>query len=316
MQVYERLDAIPELRGSRRVVAIGVFDGVHVGHQRILREAASRAHDEGGVATAVTFQPHPDAVLRPHAAPRLLTTLRRKAELLAAIGMDELVTVRFDRAFAQLSPEAFCRLVLSDRLGARTVVVGENFRFGHLGCGNVADLRAYGKSHGFAVQPVPLATEGDEVVSSTRIRTLIGGGHVADAARLLGRPHRLEGVVVSGVQRGRELGAPTANLTVEPGLAIPRLGVYVTRTIVADDFSRPSVTSVGTNPTFEVDRRVRIETLLLSYSGSLYGSNLGLDFLEKIRNQQKFPDAEALAMRIHEDEEFARGYFADGGAPS
>ncbi len=310
MNFYDALESILELPGSQRVVAVGVFDGVHRGHQRILLETVSQARKIGGVATSVTFQPHPEAVLRPHAAPRLLTTLRRKAELLEDLGLDELVAVRFDSAFAQLSPEAFCRLVLSARLGARLVLVGENFRFGHRGCGTVADLRAYGDDHGFIVHAVPLAEDSGEAISSTRIRMLVRNGHVADAAQLLGRPHRLEGIVVGGARRGRALGTPTANLAVEAGLAIPRLGVYVTRTLLPDGSSWPSVTSVGTNPTFEVDGKVRIETLLLGYAGTLYGWTIAVDFLEKIRNQEKFADGDSLVERIHRDEEIARGYFA------
>ena len=309
MHFHDRPDTIPELSGSQRAVAVGVFDGVHRGHQRIVLETVAEARATGGVATAVTFQPHPEAVLRPHAAPRLLTTLRRKAELLEELGLDELVAVRFDSAFAQLSPGSFCKLVLSARLGARVVLVGENFRFGHRGCGTVADLRTYGDDHGFSVHAVALAQDAGEVISSTRIRMLISTGHVAEAAQLLGRPHRLEGIVVGGAHRGRGLGTPTANLAVEAGLAIPRLGVYVTRTLLSDGTRWPSVTSVGTNPTFEVDRKVRIETLLLGYAGTLYGSTIAVDFLEKIRNQQTFADGGTLVERIHMDEEIARGYF-------
>ncbi|HEY5530159.1 MAG TPA: bifunctional riboflavin kinase/FAD synthetase [Thermoleophilia bacterium] len=313
MRFYDSLNAIPDSPASRRVVAIGVFDGVHRGHQRIILETLAQIEGTGGIATAVTFEPHPEAVLRPYAAPRLLTTLTRKAELLEALGLEELVAVRFDREFSQLSPLSFCRIVLSDRLGACLVLVGENFRFGHQGCGSVADLRGYGKDHGFSVEAVPLAEESGEIISSTRIRMLIKRGRVAEAARLLGRPHRLAGVVVEGAQRGRELGAPTANLAVERGLAIPRLGVYVTRTVFGDGTKWPSVTSVGTNPTFEVDRRVRIETLLLGFAGTLYGSNISVDFLEKIRDQLTFPDAGSLTERIYRDAEIARGYF-DGRA--
>lgn len=308
MRVYTSLDEIDEAPGHGRVVAIGVFDGVHRGHQRILGKAVESARLIGALSAAVTFYPHPEAVLRPKPAPRMLTSLERKAELLEGLGVDELVVVKFDRAFAQLSPEAFCRLVLSHRLGARQVVVGENFHFGHFGAGTPADLRDYGATHDFEVRSVPLAEEGGETISSTRIRKLISAGHVVDAARLLGRPHRIEGVVVSGVGRGRALEAPTANLAVDAGTAIPRLGVYVTRSFLDKGVAHPSVTSVGTNPTFEVDKKIRIETLLLDYAGDIYGSRLAVDFLERIRGQRTFPDAGSLVAQIRRDVEIARGY--------
>ncbi|MFH0915534.1 MAG: bifunctional riboflavin kinase/FAD synthetase [bacterium] len=313
MRVYTSLDEIEEAPGNGRVVAIGVFDGVHRGHQRILGEAVERARVMGARSAAVTFYPHPEAVLHPKPAPRMLTSLERKAELLEALGVDELVVVEFDRAFAQLSPEAFCRLVLSHRLGARQVLVGENFHFGHLGAGTSADLRDYGATHDFEVRSVSLAEESGETISSTRIRKLISAGRVAAAARLLGRWHRIEGVVVSGVGRGRALEAPTANLAVDTGTAIPRRGVYVTRSFVDEVVAHPSVTSVGTNPTFEGDKKTRIETLLLDYTGDIYGSRMAVDFLERIRSQRTFPDAGTLAARIRRDVDFAREYLGSGG---
>jgi riboflavin kinase/FMN adenylyltransferase len=240
----------------------------------------------------------------------MLTSPERKAELLETLGIDELVVVRFDREFAGLSPGAFCRIVLSDRLAARIVFVGENFRFGHLGAGTAANLADYGSTHGFEVRPVPLVEEVGETISSTRIRELLGAGRVTEAARLLGRPHRIEGMVMSGAGRGRALEAPTANLAPARGMALPRLGVYVTLSLVNGREVYPSVTSVGTNPTFESDRKVRIETLLLDYRGDLYGNRLAVDFLERIRGQQTFPDAGSLARRIREDIEIARAVHA------
>jgi len=309
MRVFTSLGEIDEAPDRGRVVAIGVFDGVHRGHQRILAETVESARSMGGLSTAVTFYPHPEAVLRPKPAPLMLTSLERKAELIEAMGVDELVVVKFDRAFAALSPEAFCRLVLSHRLGARQVLVGENFRFGHLGAGATADLRVYGATHDFDVRAVQLAEEGGETISSTRIRRLISAGQVAGAARLLGRPHRIEGVVVSGAGRGRALAAPTANLAVDVGTAIPRMGVYVTLSVLNGGKAHPSVTSVGTNPTFEVDKKIRIETLLLDHTGDVYGSRLAVDFLERIRDQRTFVDAESLAARIRRDVEIARGFW-------
>jgi len=312
MRVYSCLSEVVEAPEQGRIVAIGVFDGVHLGHQRILEPAVSEARTGGALSTVVTFYPHPEAVLRPQVAPRMLTSLERKIELLESVFLDEVVVVRFDREFAQLSPESFCRAVLSRRLGARVVLVGKNFRFGHKGAGTPADLRDYGVTHGFEVRSITLAEKAGETISSTRIRKLLQAGQVKEGARLLGRPHRIEGPVVSGVGRGKRLDAPTANLTATREMALPGLGVYVTRSTVDHQHVHPSITSVGTNPTFETDRKVRIETLLLDFSGDLYGSHLAVDFLDRIRGQQSFPNAESLAARIKRDVAIARGYLESG----
>jgi riboflavin kinase / FMN adenylyltransferase len=306
MRLYSTLHEVADAPATGRVVAIGVFDGVHRGHQLILAQTIEQARATGALSTAVTFYPHPDAVLRPRSAPRMLTSLERKGELLDALGMDELVVVRFDRQFASLSPELFCRAVLSDHLGARVVFVGQNFRFGHQGAGTPRDLVEYGATHGFNVSPVPLVEDAGEAISSTRIRELLKRGKVVEAAGLLGRPHRLEGMVVSGARRGRTLEAPTANLSVSREFALPGLGIYVTGSIVDREHVYRSVTSVSTNPTFEHDRKVRIETVLLDYAGDLYGSRLALDFLGRIRGQRTFPDADSLAAQIKKDIDFAR----------
>jgi riboflavin kinase / FMN adenylyltransferase len=308
MRVYRSLAEVPDALPAGRVVAIGVFDGVHKGHQEILGRTVEAARSVGGSGTVVTFFPHPEAVLHLRTAPPMLTPLPRKAELLAALGLDELVVVPFDKDFARLSPESFCSVVLSDHLGARAVFVGENFRFGHGGVGTAADLQHYGLSHGFEVVPVGLAREGGQAISSTRIRELLKRGHVAEAADLLGRPHRVEGPVVSGAGRGRSLDAPTANLVPTRDMALPRLGVYVTASTVNGATPYRSVTSVGTNPTFEHDGLVRVETVLLGFEGGLYGTHLAVDFLERIRGQRAFPDAASLALRIRQDVEVARAY--------
>jgi riboflavin kinase / FMN adenylyltransferase len=308
MRIYNELPQVPAPTTQGRVVAIGVFDGVHRGHQRILGEAVKAGLETGAAVMAVTFHPHPEAVLRPTPAPRLLTSLERKAELIGTLGVDELVVVHFDRGFARLEPAEFCRRILSDHLGARVVLVGENFRFGHLGAGTSQDLREYGRSHHFEVRTVPLAEDGGETISSTRIRALIGAGHVSEAAALLGRPHRIEGLIVTGAGRGRTLEAPTANLAVATETAVPRLGVYVTRSIVEGGLIHPSVTSVGTNPTFEVDHKVRIETLFLDQGEDVYGRKMAVEFLERIRGQETFKDAQTLAGQIKKDSEIARAF--------
>jgi riboflavin kinase/FMN adenylyltransferase len=317
MRVYSSPGQVMEAPPQGRVLAIGVFDGVHRGHQRILSRAVDEAKSTGALSAAVTFYPHPEAVLRPRSAPRMLTSLERKATLLEALGLDEMVVVKFDREFAALSPESFGGTVLSDHLGARTVFVGENFRFGQNGAGTAADLGKYGGKHGFEVKPVALVEEDGEVISSTRIRELLRAGHVKEAARLLGRPHRIEGRVMAGVGRGRTLEAPTANLAPAKDMALPRAGVYVTLSTVDAGEVHPSVTSLGTNPTFQSDRKMRIETILLDYSGDLYGRRLAVDFLERIRGQKAFSDAGSLAQQIKRDVDTARSVHAtylDAGA--
>jgi riboflavin kinase/FMN adenylyltransferase len=306
VRAYSELGEVEKAPARGRVVAIGVFDGVHLGHQSIIRSAVAAASRIGGVAAVVTFYPHPESILRPRRAPVTLTLPARKAELLESLGIEEVVTVKFDQEFAQLSPESFCRLVLSHRLDTKIVFVGENFRFGRLGAGTAADLAAYGRTHGFGVESVSLVDYGGVAVSSTRIRDLLRAGDPLQAGKLLGRPHRVEGTVMSGVGRGRELKAPTANLAFPRETALPRLGVYATCSTVDGERSYRSVTSVGTNPTFESTRKVRVETLLLDFNGDLYGRHVAVDFLERIRGQKKFSDAHALAERIGKDIELAR----------
>ncbi|MCX8032928.1 MAG: bifunctional riboflavin kinase/FAD synthetase [Thermoleophilia bacterium] len=305
MRVYRSLEEVGGAPARGRVAAIGVFDGVHRGHQRILQRAVEHGRAIGATVTAVTFHPHPDAVLRKEGAPPLLTTLERKAFLLAELGLDEMVVVTFDAEFSQLSPQAFCERVLSSRLGVRAVYVGENFRFGHRGEGTAEHLEVFGAVHGFAVYAIELARDDGDVISSTRIRQLLNEGQVEEAARLLGRPHRVEGLVVPGAGRGRTLSAPTANVRVDGEVALPRPGVYVSRSTVDGKFEADSITSVGTNPTFG-GQELTVETLLLDFSGNLYRRWLAVDFLERIREQAAFSDANELAKAIRRDIEVAR----------
>jgi riboflavin kinase/FMN adenylyltransferase len=298
---YTSLEEVDTAPDGGRVVAIGVFDGVHLGHQSIITQAVAVAAESGAIPTVVTFYPHPETVLGVDSAPRSLTLPGRKRELLLRLGIQEVVTVDFDREFARLPPEAFCSLVLSARLGARAVLIGENFHFGRHGAGTTADLAAFGEAHGFRVCPVALVKDGGEPISSTRIRGLLGSGEVSLAAELLGRPHRLEGVITAGAGRGRALQAPTANLEVSGELALPAAGVYVTRSGVDGGARYESVTSVGTNPTFESGEETRVETLRLDFEGDLYGSPMSVDFLERIRGQETFDDAQALAEQIKAD---------------
>jgi riboflavin kinase/FMN adenylyltransferase len=310
MRVYRHIDEVDDLRGRPRSVAIGTFDGFHRGHQEIVRKAVQAAAGMNGSAAVLTFDPHPSSVLAPGRDPALLSRFEYKVDLLEEAGVDEVVALPFDGSFASLSPEEFCTTILSERLNARQVMVGENFRFGKGGAGTAEDLIAQGQRSGFSVTATGLVIARGKPVSSTRIRRLIVEGRVEEAAELLGRPHVVEGLVESGAGRGRVLGTPTANLETTPGIAVPGPGVYITRTLVAVGDPRPSVTSVGTNPTFESDERMRVETYLLDFSGDLYGREIRVEFLEWVRGQQTFADAASLQARIAEDVAVARSYFS------
>jgi riboflavin kinase / FMN adenylyltransferase len=316
VRLYRSTDEIADLGGKPRAVAIGTFDGVHLGHQEIIRQAVAAAVHMDGVATVLTFEPHPDTVLRPGEGPGLLTTLEQKVHVLGRLGVAEVVAVPFTPAFSRVSPEEFCARLLSARLGARQVMVGDNFHFGFKGAGAPGDLLTFGLDHGFSVTAVRLLESEGGPISSTRIRESLRSGEVALAGRLLGRPFALEGPVVSGVGRGRGLGVPTANLPIEREVATPALGVYITRTSTDRGAGLPSVTSVGTNPTFESDGVVRVETFLLDFSGALYGERISVAFLERLRGQQTFASADALVEQMHADIARAHAYFAEAPPPN
>ncbi|MHB9148704.1 MAG: bifunctional riboflavin kinase/FAD synthetase [Thermoleophilia bacterium] len=310
MRVYRHIDQVEDLRGVPRAVAIGTFDGLHRGHQEIVSGAVAAAAAMGGASAVLTFEPHPSSVLAPGRDPALLTTFDYKVDLLDEAGVDEVVALPFDAAFAALSPEEFCRTILSDRLNARQVMVGANFHFGRGASGSAEDLIAYGRQSGFSVTAIGLVIVRGKPVSSTRIRRLVAEGRVEEAAELLGRPHVIEGFVEGGAGRGRTMGTPTANLESLLGLALPAPGVYVTRTLVAAGDVRPSVTSIGTNPTFESDDRVRVETFVLDFTGNLYGRRIRVEFLEWVRPQYTYSDVTLLQERIAEDVRVARAFFA------
>lgn len=312
MRLYRSLEEIEPAERGPRAVAIGVFDGVHRGHQEIVGRAVALATAGGGISTVLTFDPHPDSVVRPGPRPPALVTLRQKLELLEAAGVDEVAVVPFDPAFAGLGPEEFCRDLVAGRFGAGWVAVGANFRFGAKGAGTIRDLEAFGSRFDFAVTAVELLRERGEVISSTRIRRLLEQGAVEDAARLLGRDHSVEGYVVAGAGRGRDLGVPTANLAVEGGVAVPAPAVYVTSTLVSGR-PLPSVTSIGTNPTFESDGRVHVETHLLDFQGGLYGEWLRVVFHRRLRGQRRYAGPEELVTQIRADIEAAEAYFAQEG---
>jgi riboflavin kinase / FMN adenylyltransferase len=288
------------------VATVGMFDGVHRGHRALLDRVASEAAARGVAAAAVTFDRHPLAVLRPGSEPPLLTTLDRKVELLGQAGMQVVLVLEFTRELSEVGAETFADQVLFQGLAARAVVVGENFRFGHKAAGDPALLASLGRPRGIDVVAVPLHHDGDQVVSSTRVRSELAAGDVAAAAASLGRPYAVEGEVVVGDRRGRPLlGVPTANLEVPPGIALPADGVYAGHlTDDQDGEPRPAAISVGTNPQFGTDHRV--EAHVLDFDADLYGHRVSVSFAHHLRGQAVFADTEELAAQIRADIDQAR----------
>ncbi|HEU5420503.1 MAG TPA: bifunctional riboflavin kinase/FAD synthetase [Streptosporangiaceae bacterium] len=293
------------------VVTVGVFDGVHRGHQRIVARAAAAAAGRGLPVVVVTFDPHPAEVIRPGSHPALLCSPRRRCELLAGLGVSAVCVLPFSYEFSQLGPDEFVRAVLVDRLHAAHVVVGEDFRFGHKAAGDVALLAELGEKYDFSAEGVPLLTDGEVRISSSAIRKLLSAGDVAAAGRLLGRPHRVEGTVVRGHQRGRGLGFPTANLEMAPHTAVPADGVYAGWLIALDPAGAqaerwPAAISVGTNPTFDGQERT-VEAYALDRDDlDLYGMHMAAEFVSRIRGQARFDSVAGLIEQMHDDVATAR----------
>jgi riboflavin kinase / FMN adenylyltransferase len=280
-----------------RRVAVGTFDGVHLGHREVIREAD----------TVLTFEPHPATIVAPAHAPRLLTALERKAELVADMGAEELVVIRFDAAFARRSAEAFVDDVLVGALGATHVSVGENFRFGHKAGGDAALLAA---DRRFETRVVPLLEVDGEVVSSSHIRGLVLGGAVEYADKLLGAPFTVSGEVAHGDERGRTLGFPTANLVPVDGYVVPGHGVYACRARTADGAVHVAATNVGVRPMFVTGRGELIEAFLVDFDGDLYGTPLQVEFLKRLRGEKRFESIDALVEQMGRDVEDARAIAA------
>ena len=308
--------ALAAARTAGAVVTIGAYDGVHLGHQAVLRLVRELADARGLDAALVTFDRHPAEIVRPESAPRLLTTLEQRLELLDATGdLDLCWVLRFDEARSKEAAEDFVREVLVDGVGARLVVVGADFHFGHRRGGNVPLLERRGAEYGFEVLGLGLvAVEGDATgvpYSSTRIRELLAKGDVAEAARLLGRPHEVRGVVERGDQRGAEhLGFPTANLTVPERICLPADGVYAGTFVADDGVERPAAISVGTRPTFYEDGDVLVEAYVLDFDGDLYGQRVEVRFREWVRGQERFDSTEALVEKMNADVEATRRILA------
>jgi riboflavin kinase/FMN adenylyltransferase len=298
MRVYSSLESLPP---DRRAIAIGSFDGVHLGHRRVIERTIEAAARDGLTAAVVTFEPHPMAVLRPELAPLELSTPARKQALVAGLGVAEMVRIRFDRAFSMLDHERFAQEVLAEALGAKLVIVGRNFRYGHRAQGSIETLEEAGRRLGFAVEPAPLLEIGGVPVSSSRIRDLITAGQVDQAGRLLGRPAWVEGTIVRGDGRGRELGFATANLEPAPHTAVPATGIYAGWGDL-DGERHPAAISVGYNPTFSDARdRVRIEAHLLDFDRDVYGRPLLIEFTQRLRGEERFGSIEELVAQVHRD---------------
>ncbi|MBM7805434.1 riboflavin kinase/FMN adenylyltransferase [Geodermatophilus bullaregiensis] len=308
MQRWRGLAATPADLG-RTVVTVGMYDGVHRGHQQLIGAAVARARALGRPCVLVTFDPHPTEVVRPGSHPAILTSLDRKAELVAGLGVDGMCVLPFTPEFSRLTPEEFAHGVLVENLHAAAVVVGENFTYGHRAAGTVTTLTQEGRRFGFAVEGVPLAgdasADGEVTISSTYIRACVAAGDMESAARALGRPHRVDGVVVRGDRRGRELGYPTANVETPPFTAIPADGVYagslVTRDVSGATLgSAPAAVSVGTNPTFQGSRRT-VEAHVLDFSGDLYGEHVGVEFVQRLRPMTSFAGIGELVAAMADD---------------
>jgi riboflavin kinase/FMN adenylyltransferase len=286
-------------------VSIGVFDGVHLGHRQMLQALFNDAASLGDLPMgAITFDRHPLATIAPERAPELISTPDERLALFEEAGLDFAAVLTFDERMRALPPDEFVRLVLADGLGARLVVVGAGFRFGLNAAGDVDELRRLGDHFGFAVEAIQLLETGSGPISSTLIRRALADGDVGAAAGLLGRPFSRTGRVVAGDHRGAGIGFPTANLEIRPGLVIPGRGVYAAYARIADG-RLPGVVNIGVRPTFDGVRQV-VETHLLDFSGDLYGSDLTLEFVERLRPEQKFDSVAALVDQIGADVDSAR----------
>jgi riboflavin kinase/FMN adenylyltransferase len=288
------------------VVTIGNFDGVHRGHLALVSRARSEAAQRGVETVALTFDPHPAAVLRPEAVPAALQSLEQRVATLRAIGCDRVEVVTFDAAFAAQEPERFVEELLVGRLGAQAVVVGEGFRFGVGASGDVELLRSMGAAHGFSVHPVPLVRTDDGVVSSSVLRALLAAGDLDAVARGLGRAYTLVGEVVHGDGRGRTIGVPTANVALGEGRALPADGVYACWASTEGAPRSPAVVNVGLRPTFDGTSRTVEAHLLVDDAPDLYGQRLELTFVARIRGEERFDGPEALVARIRQDIAAAR----------
>lgn len=302
MRVWRDLSDVPDGLG-RTVVTIGNFDGMHLGHQHVVRRAREVAADvDVAAVVAVTFDPHPIAVLRPEHAPSMITSIDERVQLLAEAGADDVLVLPFSREMASWTPEKFVERIIVDALRAKAVVVGANFRFGNRAAGDCRTLAEVGGHHDFRLESVDL-DGGPQVWSSTYVRTCLAEGDVGGAAEALGRVFAVRGTVVRGDQRGRGLGFPTANVPVAAGRAVPADGVYAGRlSIVATGETFPAAISVGTNPTFDGERMRRVEGYVLDRADlDLYDVEVRIEFVERIRGMERFAGVDELLVAMRDD---------------
>lgn len=296
------------------VLTLGVFDGLHLGHQRIMQTVVERAgaHGAGGaVPTAITFDPHPRAVLHPESAPPLLQTLDQRLANLEMLGIEQTIVIKFDKDFASQPAEDFLHEIIHDRLQAQEVYLGKGFAFGKNRGGNIELLRKMSAELGFIADEVPEVQLRGQRISSSKIRELLAEGRVNLTRRMLGRPYGVEGVIIRGNRRGHTIGFPTANLKPH-NRVIPKFGVYATATLVGGSWRR-SITNIGVRPTFEQDAEPSIETFLFDFDGDLYGDVLRVRFLHRIRDERKFNGIDELKAQIERDSDHALNYFGHQG---
>jgi riboflavin kinase / FMN adenylyltransferase len=301
MQVLRDLATCPRLPGGT-VVTIGAYDGVHLGHRRLIGKVRQLAAERGCASAVVTFDRHPALIVRPESAPKLLTDLETRLQLLAETGVDYTLVMHFDEARSKEPADDFVRTVLVDCLAARLIVVGHDFHFGHNREGNVAFLERLGPELGFEVLGIDLFAAGEEAISSTRVRALLTAGDVAAAARLLGRPHLVRGTVARGDARGRELGFPTANVEIDGELCLPADGIYAGWYQRPDGARHPAAISLGRRPTFYEDAPTSLlEAYLLDFEGDLYGEPAAVEFVARLRGEERFDGVDALVAQMGRD---------------
>jgi riboflavin kinase / FMN adenylyltransferase len=288
---------LPDATTKPRRLAVGEFDGVHIGHREVIRDADA----------VLTFEPHPRTVVAPASAPKLLTTLEQKADLIAALDVAELIVIPFDGSFAAQTAQEFIDHVLVEHLDARHVSVGENFRFGNKARGDAALLASQDR---FQTRVTELVELDGEIVSSTHIRGLVATGQVGEAARALGAPFGMRGTVAHGDKRGRTLGFPTANLVPDPRLAVPDHGIYACRAILPGLGEWTAAVSIGVRPTFVTGRGLLVEAFLLDFDEDIYGRELRLDFIQRLRGEKRFESVDTLVEQMHRDVEQTRAIIA------
>jgi riboflavin kinase / FMN adenylyltransferase len=305
MKIFHGTDNAGIVRGT--VLTLGVFDGLHLGHQRIMQTVVERAQATDSVPTVITFDPHPRAVLHPENAPPLLQTLDQRLANFEVLGIEQAIVIRFDKEFADLEAETFLRDIVHERLQAKEVYLGKGFFFGKNRGGNIELLKKMSEELGFFADEVPEIRLRGQRISSSKIRQLLKEGKVNLARRMLGRPYGVEGQIIHGFRRGHTIGFPTANLKPH-NRVIPKYGVYATANLIESVWRR-SITNVGIRPTFEGDKEPSIESYIFDFDGDLYGDVLRVRFLHRIRDERKFSGIEELKAQIEKDTRTALNYF-------